>query len=84
MQTSATTLENSMEFSEKIKTGPGWYGSVDFMLNCKLKGHWFDSQSEYVPGLQTRSPVGVFERQPHIDVSLPLFLHPFLSLKINK
>ena len=24
----------------------------------------------------------VLERQPHIDVSLPLFLHPFPSLKI--
>ena len=27
---------------------------------------------------------GVCERQPHIDVSLPLFLSPFPSLKINK
>ena len=26
---------------------------------------------------------GVCERQPHIDVSLPLFLPPFPSLKIN-
>ena len=36
-----------------------------------------------MPGLQVRSPVGTLERQPHIDVSLPLFLLPFLSLKIN-
>ena len=27
---------------------------------------------------------GAHERQPHIDVSLPLFLPPFPSLKINK
>ena len=27
---------------------------------------------------------GAQERQPHIDVSLPLFLPPFPSLKINK
>ena len=27
---------------------------------------------------------GVHERQPHIGVSLPLFLLPFPSLKINK
>ena len=27
---------------------------------------------------------GAHERQPHIDVSLPLFLPPFPSVKINK
>ena len=27
---------------------------------------------------------GTCEKQPHIDVSLPLFLPPFPSLKINK
>ena len=27
---------------------------------------------------------GACERQPHIDVSLPVFLLPFPSLKINK
>ena len=27
---------------------------------------------------------GAHKRQPHIDVSLPLFLHPFPSLEINK
>ena len=27
-----------------------------------------------------KSPVGAYERQPHIDVSLPLFLLPFPSL----
>ena len=27
---------------------------------------------------------GALERQPHTDVSLPLFLPPFPSLKINK
>ena len=32
------------------------------------------------PGLQ----LGALERQPHIDVSLPLFLPLFPSLKINK
>ena len=28
--------------------------------------------------------LGAFERQPHTDASLPLFLPPFPSLKINK
>ena len=30
------------------------------------------------------SQLGVLERQPHVDVSLPFFLAPFPSLKINK
>ena len=36
------------------------------------KGHQFDSHSGHVPGLQARSPQGVREKQPHVDVSLPL------------
>ena len=37
------------------------------------------------PGSQSGLQLGVNERQPHIDVSLPSFLSPFpLSLKINK
>ena len=65
---------------------PGWCGSVDWAPACELKGLWFDSQSGHVPGLRVRSPVGVSERQPHIDVSLPLFLPPSLpfSVKVNQ
>ena len=37
-----------------------------------------------MPGLWARSPVGAHKRQPHIDVSLPLLLPSFPSLKINK
>ena len=50
-------------------------------------GHWpvnrkatgFDSQSEHTHGLQARSLVGGCKRQPHTDISLPLFLLPFPS-----
>ena len=35
-------------------------------------------------GCGTGPQSGVRERQPHIDVSLSLFLPPFPSLKINK
>ena len=45
----------------------------------RTKDWRFDSQSGHMPGLQARSPVGVCERQPHTDVSLPLFLLPFPS-----
>ena len=50
----------------------------------KLKCLWFDSQMGHVPGLGARLPVAeAHERQPHTDVSLPLFFPPFLSVKIN-
>ena len=36
-------------------------------------------------GVRAMSPAGgAHERQPHIEVSLPLFLPPFPSLEINK
>ena len=39
----------------------------------KLKGRWFDSQSGYVPGLQTRSLVGgVQEAKGNQPVSVSL------------
>ena len=38
----------------------------------------------HVPGLQARSPTGACKRQPQVDVSIPHFLPPFPSLKINK
>ena len=37
---------------------PDWCGSVDWVSACEAKGHWFNSQSEHMPGLQARSPVG--------------------------
>ena len=57
----------------KLIYSPGWRGSVDWVLACKPRGRWFNSQSEHMPGMQARPPVGAHERQPHIDISLPLF-----------
>ena len=37
---------------------PSWCGSVDAVPACKPKGHWFGSQSGYMPGFQARSPLG--------------------------
>ena len=48
------------------------------------KGHWFDSQSGHMSGLQVRSPVGGVQEAPHTDVSLALFSPPLTCLKINK
>ena len=66
-------------------TSSGWCGSVGWALACKPKGHWFDSQSGHMPGLQARSPVGgTQEATTHwcFSPSLSPFLP--LSLKINK
>ena len=37
---------------------PDWCGSAEWASSCKPKGHQFDSQSEYLPGVQARSQVG--------------------------
>ena len=36
---------------------PNWCGLVGWVLSCKVKGHWFDSQSGHVPGLWVWFPV---------------------------
>ena len=69
---------------DKDFQGPGWCGSVDWALAWEPKGRWLDSQSGHKPVLQAGSLVGAHERQPYINVSLPLYLFPFPSLKINK
>ena len=63
---------------------PGWYGSVDGVLACEPKGHWFDSQSRHNPGLWPvpgRGHVRGNHTLMFLFLSLPL---PPLSLKINK
>ena len=65
---------------------PGWCGSVDWVQAYKLKGRRFYCQEGHMPGLQARSSFGGHVRGKqsmflsHINVSLPLFLPPFLSL----
>ena len=68
--------EETERACKSYRVGPGWCGSVDWVPACKPEGHWFDSQSGHMPELQARSPLG----QPHIDVSLSLFLPPFSSV----
>ena len=59
---------------------PGWNGSVNWVPACEPKGCWFNSCQVtclcFGPGPQ----LGVCKGQPHIDVSLPIFCPPFLSL----
>ena len=66
-------------------SGPGWRGSIYWMMACEPKDHRFDSQSGHMPGLWARSPVGGVQEattywyfSPSLSPSLPL------SLKINK
>ena len=66
---------------KQLMSGPGWCGSVDWVLARDPKGLQFNSQSGHMPGLQARSPVGgVWEATnqclSHVDVSLPLFAFP--------
>ena len=73
---------------------PGWCGSVVEHQTAKQKGCRFDSQSRAHDWVAGQSPVEGAQycvpptqgRQPHINVSLPLFFSLFLSLKnkINK
>ena len=75
-------------FPKKFGQKSGWCGSVDWVLAFEPKGHWFNSQSEHMPGLQARSPVrGVREATTHWCFSpspslpTPLFKIQIKSLK---
>ena len=64
---------------------PGCCGSVGWTLACKLKGHWFDSQSGPMRGLWARSPVGgVWEATTHQCFSPSLSPSLPLSLKVRE
>ena len=43
---------------------------------CQPKGRWFDSHQGPCLGCGPGPQLGACERQPHDDVSLPLFLPP--------
>ena len=61
----------------------GWCGSMDWVRACETKGHWFASQSDHMPRLWARSPVGsIQEATTHWCYSPPL--SPPLPLSINK
>ena len=74
-----------MSFSKTLNDCRGWCSSMDWAWACEPKGHWFDSQSGHMPGLQARSPIGGMQEatthwcfSPSLSPSLPL------SLKTNK
>ena len=68
----------------RIFWSPGWCSSVDWAWVCEPNHCLFNSQSGHIPGCRPCPQQKALKRQPHIDVPLPLFLPPFLSLKINK
>ena len=68
--------------SQERYIGPGWCGSVDWVLACEPKGHQFDSQLGHMPGLQARSPMGgAWEATMHWCFSP--FLSPSFPLSKN-
>ena len=69
----------------KLSSHPDWCSSVDWVwaANQRVTG-LIPSQGTRL-GCRPGPQLGVCERQPHIDVFLPLFLPPFPSFqKINK
>ena len=65
------------QFLKKNQPWLVWLGGLSAGL--RTKGLRFDPQSGHMPGLQARH-----ERQPHIDLSVPLFIAPFPCLKSLK
>ena len=59
---------------------PGWCGSVDLALDCKLKGCRFNSQSGHMLGWQSRSPVGGVQEATDPSISRTLM---FLSFSFS-
>ena len=79
------TLNSPRDPLKNAIASPGLHGSVDWVPACKPKGCQFDSQSEYMPGLQARSAVGgTWEATTHWCFSHSLSVSLPLCLKINK
>ena len=71
---------NKREQTEFKSTLKGSYTGVAQWVERGLRNCQLDSQSGHMPGLQPGPQWGPCDRQPHTDVSLLLFLPPFLSL----
>ena len=74
---------------KKKKSCPGWYGSLDWALVCKQKGHQFNTQSGHVPGFRGGSLAGGMPEATDRYICYTLMfrsLSPSLpiSLKVNK
>ena len=76
----------SAKFSNHVikifKIFPGWCGSVDWVLACEQKGHWFDSWLGHMPGLWARFPDGSVVSRTSMFLSLSFSL--FSPLFKNK
>ena len=59
---------------------PDWYGSIGWALSCKAKGHWFNSLSGHMPGMQVHAWSGCI--QEATDHCFPL-ISMFLSLTFS-
>ena len=68
----------------KHSFSPGWCGSNLRAPTCEPKGPGSIPNQGTCLGCGPGPQLGAGKRQPHIDVSLPLFLPVFPSLKINK
>ena len=70
---------NGKQYNKKLlEYRAGWCGSV---VDCQPENQRVEGS---IPSLGHMLGLWECERQPHIDVSLPLFFPPYPSLKINK
>ena len=83
MQTGAPTVENSMEVLQKTKDGALAGVAQWLSAGLRIKGlpAQFPVRAHTSLGCGPGPQWGACERQPPIDVSLPLFFLPFPSLK---
>ena len=74
--TSFTSLDVLAKTSSMLKISRALAVGLGWVLSCKLKGHWFDSWSGRVPGLQ--APAGELAEGKWL-----MFLSMFLSLSFS-
>ena len=77
-------LHKPLDVHQELVYSPGWRGSVDWALVWEPKGHWFDSQSGHMPGLQAKSSVWELMRGNHTLMFLSLSFSLLSPLSKNK
>ena len=57
-----STVHTHVVFKKVFDPSPSWFGSVDRVSACGLKGPGFDSSQGHMPGLRAPFPVGSMQK----------------------